>query len=498
MRVISCSLQNFASYESLKFDFNDQGLCLIEGPTGSGKSTLCDIIPWILFSKTAKGGLASEVLSWPGDKLTSAELLLSTGETIYRSRGPKAGDNDCFILDILGDQIRGKDLNDTQKLINNLLGFDYDLYMSAAYFHEFSQTAQFFTTTAKNRRAITEQIVDLSLAKKLQINTSERSKTLSKELATTNSQIIVAKSNIEQLERLNRLEATKVQDWEKSREQKLIRLQNQVLDFENRRWAKIDKLEDECAKELKNDVCKECGSIKVKGSKHISNHKAKYQNLIVEEKSLENPHLEYIRSFENEINPHLGASKDFTSEIDAKIKQLNLLEDNEYAINLDLSDLDQLSEVVQAFRAELVKNTITQLENETNKLLTDHFDAEIRVEFDIQEADKLEVNITKDGNQASFTQLSKGQRQLLKLSFGVSVMKAVSNHHGIRFSQIFFDESTDGCDEQTKMKALNLLETLALEYESVFLVEHNEAIKSMINNKYSVSLVNGASVIEKT
>jgi len=56
VKILSCVLENFASYERLEFDFSPQGLTLIEGPTGSGKSTLCDAIPWILFGRTAKDG----------------------------------------------------------------------------------------------------------------------------------------------------------------------------------------------------------------------------------------------------------------------------------------------------------------------------------------------------------------------------------------------------------------------------------------------------------
>src|SRR5258706_10723800 len=95
------------------------------------------------------------------------------------------------------------------------------------------------------------------------------------------------------------------------------------------------------------------------------------------------------------------------------------------------------------------------------------------------------------------TQLSKGQRQLLKLCFSVSVMQAVSNQHGISFKQLFFDESLDGLDENFKLKACTMLENLALDDTGVYLVEHSMSVKAMINNKYKVGLVNGSSQIEK-
>lgn len=499
MRVISCSLQNFASYKSLEFNFNDQGLCLIEGPTGSGKSTLCDAIPWCLFGRTAKGGAVDEIRSWnAGLAPTEGELILEINNkqfTIVRIRSKNA--NDLYYLDDTAGKVRGRDLNDTQKLINNLLGFDAELYLSGAYFHEFSQTAQFFTTTAKNRRTLCEQIVDLSLAKKLHLTTSERSKGLLSTVSVLTSEIFTLKSNITLLQRLQAAEATKVKDWEKTRSNKLVTLENQCVHFDNMKWAKIERLEDEYAKELKNDICKECGSIKVKGANHISRHKAKYATLVEEERAKENPYIEYIMSLNNEINPHLGSSKDYSDEIALKSLDLEGLEHSISVTKQEYSDLELLKDVVNDFRAVVIKNAISQLESETNELLTNHFDAEIRVIFEVEDADKLEVNITKDGNNCSYTQLSKGQRQLLKLCFGVAVMKSVSNHNGVNFGQIFFDEALDGMDDTTKTKAFGLFQTLSTQYESVFVVDHSEAIKAMFTNVHNVRLVDGASVLEK-
>ena len=188
MKVWSCQLENFASYKELDFQFDETGLILISGPTGSGKSTLCDALPWILFSKTAKGGTVDEIINWTSEEPTKGTVFVTVPEgdfIITRIRGKKAKDNDLYFADrnFPGNVTRGKDLNDTQLLINNLLGLTAELYLSGSYFHEFSQTAQFFTTTPKNRRTICEQIVDLSLAKKLQTNTKDNTKTVKESLS---------------------------------------------------------------------------------------------------------------------------------------------------------------------------------------------------------------------------------------------------------------------------------------------------------------------------
>ena len=133
MRVIRAIAHNFGSYSVLDFDFTKKGLALISGPTGSGKSTLADIIPWALFGVTAKGGLADEVCSWNSDMPTSVALYLED-LTIVRIRGGKTKSNDLYFYesshenDVHGNFTRGKDLKDTQRLINQRLGITPETY----------------------------------------------------------------------------------------------------------------------------------------------------------------------------------------------------------------------------------------------------------------------------------------------------------------------------------------------------------------------------------
>jgi len=115
----------------------------------------------------------------------------------------------------------------------------------------------------------------------------------------------------------------------------------------------------------------------------------------------------------------------------------------------------------------------------------------------VQEADKLDVAVWKNGNECAYSQLSKGQRQLLKLSFGVAIMQSVSQRHGLHFNALFFDEALDGISDNFKAKTYRLFEQLATKYDSVFVVDHSDSLKSMFDNKIEVTLVNGHSVIEE-
>lgn len=511
MRVISCSLENFASYKSLEFSFENQGLTLIQGSTGSGKSTLCDAISWVLFGRTAKDGAVDEVLSWSASGPTKGTIILtdsaaSSAFSIMRIRGEKANDLYFDTGPASAKMQRGKDINDTQKQINNLLGVTVDAYLAGAYYHEFSQTAQFFTTTAKNRRSICEQLVDLSLPKTLQNRLSEQSKVLNKQEQAYDRDIRLFGDRLERLPKTADLKAkanTFAVDKKKSLDSlnnKIDALVNTVKSDDYFKAIKQDLLASR--HDLGSGTCGECGA-----KKHSAEHTkievklaelAQEIRLNEQQKSLLK---DLIKQLDTEIateNTYAALAKENeiqTADLTIKL-DLTVLKHTENATGI--SDLETLLEVTADLRSVTIKNTISRLESQTNKLLEDYFDSEIKVTFEVEAADKLDVTILKDGNLCAYTQLSKGQRQLLKLCFGVSVMRQVANHNGVSFNCAFLDEALDGMDDALKIKTYRLLQELSKDFESLFVVDHSESLKAMFSNKYSVELINGESRIEKS
>jgi DNA repair exonuclease SbcCD ATPase subunit len=535
LKILSCHLENFASYKQLDFEFDGQGLALIHGATGSGKSTLCDAIPWVLFGKTAKGGNADEVLSWNGGQAKGFITLEINNKkyVIMRSRKP----NDLYYCEdeLYADAIRGKDLTDTQRIINNLLGITYELYLSGAYFHEFSQTAQFFTTTPKNRRTICEQITDLTLAKSIQDKAAIQVKEITAELVDVKVKITKLTVEITTLQEVLSETERDLVNWYEFQDTQRSRLQKRRDSFDKAQSEKLNSLHTSInsaydsyidpeiyQKEIigiqydmpsETEKCITCGvpynnikrqelkdritalEYKVYDSKKLLEKIRDLESQIENLSNSENPFILELKKLEEQKSPSSAQIDSLKDQISMKSALLQKLKDQEDELTLAEADLELLLEVIADFRGTVVKNTLIYLQDRTNELLSSYFDAEIKVELDIEDADKLEVSITKDGNQCAYTQLSKGQRQLLKLCFGVSVMKTIANHHAVRFEQIFLDEALDGLDENFKIKALRMLETIALDYGSVFLVEHSSEIKAAIDKKYRVELINGASQI---
>ncbi len=521
MRILSVSLENFASYGKLDFTFDDKGLALVQGPTGAGKSTLMDAITWILFGQTSKGGKVDEVLSWPGDQQTAGTIIFELHTVkfaITRTRKP----NDLYWRtqdNSEANPSRGKDLIDTQRLINQALGFDYDLYMASAYFHEFSQTANFFSTTAKNRREITEQLVDLSLATDLQLKAKERLKAINKDLTKEQSKLTVEEIKLQMLQTSYKYELAKSTAWESTKDTKVAALKVQYEEFEDRRNMDLDssrraiQVHKEFIKEVvdcsnKVHTCETCGQnlpsegIEAYAAQVQLNQQSEakielHRNKIKEIKLRINPYEQQIKSaVDTEINPYspqtiLHNKTEIKSSLDKIQSGIN-------GYNQTIEDLELLQQVLDDYRSITIQNSIKSIETRTNSYLNDYFDGEFRVEFVAEDKDKLEVNIFKDGNECSYTQLSKGQRCLLKLAFGVSVMESAANHNNLWFSQVFFDEALSGLDETMKSKAFRLLQNITPTDGAVYVIDHSEGFKQLFDTVYNVSLVNGKSQLEKT
>lgn len=560
MEVIRAEVKNFGSYKELSFDFKENGLTLISGPTGSGKSTFCDIVPWILFGRTAKNGAVDEVRSWNSDESTEGTIYLDNGIGIYRSRGKS---NDLYFWQDEDGQYakeyqRGKDLADTQRMINEFIGMDADLYLSGAYFHEFSQTAQFFTASAKIRRSIVEQLVDLKLAKKLSEDSSAYKKQVKEHKEELTTSAIRLQDKVKYLSESITKEQDKADAWEQRRGEKVAAMEKQRYNFETDKAAAIKliktkhlerriELEYEIA-ELEKEVlpdgyfldkkasldareaaigeerCSECGALKdntkrllitkdryslereesennqkkiniTRTKSSLQAHLLTLEPAVAQENARTNVFIDQIKAMRKEANPHHQSILQTNNDLAETQQDLLSVQQELDLFSTELSDVELLQDVISMFRGVIVKNTIVELEKSTNDILNDYFDAELRVKFNITDSDKLDAEITKDGNAAVYTQLSKGQRQLLKLSFAISVMRNISLHHSVSFNSIYLDEFCEGLSEELKIKVYSLLQSLAKDYANVFVVEHSQELKNLFDNRLEISLINGESVL---
>ena len=561
MKLTQCRVVNFGSYKELDFDFSNLGLGLVYGATGSGKSTLCDIACWILYGTTAKDGNVDEVRSWqsPNEK-TEGNINVETPQgliSVYRSRG-RSSENDLFWVE--GDQTyRGKDITDTQKMLEKRLGVSSSLYLLSAYFHEFSESGKFFTAKAKDRRQVFEQVTSLDLPIKLAVRTSEARKSAKKELTEFETQIAKLTGKVEQLGRATD-DATRAENqWNVRQKSTIETLTQKHLQFEQNKAATIQELEhkvaqfdvitaaretalvdkmtalegilkadtdyDRAIKQLESkSVCATCGGPSAEFATEIADirtaqkrntqYRHQFDTLRAELANLqtvESPHRAELTAARNAENTYAAAIEQAKAEVNPFQAQIARFKDEERetwtqlaAATARLKDatrrvtaLSTLYDLSFHLRGELLKNTVQEIQNQTNEYLERYFDSEIRVGFALEGSDELEVSIHKNGYECVYRQLSKGQRQLLKLCFSVSVMAAAANSAGVHFDNLFFDEALDGLDATLKVKAFDLFQELEKDHESVLLIDHAPEFQNLFNKRYQVSLTSDTSTIQE-
>jgi DNA repair exonuclease SbcCD ATPase subunit len=538
MNIVSAQVINFGSYERLDFTFDSLGLTLVSGATGAGKSTLQDIIPWILFGVTSKDGKVDDVRSWGTEEEATCGFLtlesLMGYTTVFRRRG-SSSQNDLYWTNTDSDRLyRGKDITETQNLLEEYLGISAELYLTGACFNEFSTAGNFFTNTLQQKRQLFETLTNLDLAVKLTERTIDAKKQNKKLLQTTTAEYTTVCARLTQLGWSVRDSISRRDGWAMERATRLETLNSKAKSFEREEQEKIDLLEkkriseenkkNESILSLTRDLIQTIQYLNLAGADKciacnqpiptVVNLNTKVYKLNTELEKLksqvnpfikdllyakqqENPYYPQILNTHYEINPFMSQIDSINCDIEKTENKQKELKDQIDILESETLDLTELYNMLFEFRGELLKRSIANIESTTNDYLERFFDGEIRISFNIAGADKLETTIEKNGHECSYSQLSRGQRSMLKLSFSVSVMKASANNAGIHFNCLFFDEVLDGLDSNLKVKALGLFEELELDHESIFITDHASEIQSQFNRRFEVTLEGDKSIVKE-
>ncbi len=573
MKLGKCQVTNFGSYKSLSFDFADQGLALIYGSTGAGKSTLEDIAAWILFGVTAKNGNADEIKNWTTpNELTTGKIEVIINDNlsieVFRQRG-KANQNDLFWQEgQVQENKRGKDLSETQKLLEARLGISANSYLTSAYFHEFSTASTFFIAKAGDRKKMFESIANLDFPNKLIESLKKEKKIIRADIDSKQREVDIAQALLKQHNKdvryaadnenaydvqktlvINELkqriikgrEITEAEqqileerkeNFEVLRHTQIEHLVKQMLSLEEPKYSteeieekikdytnKIETLEDarceHCGAKKSSDLRESLSAsiIELKNEQaNTTTHKSRCAAIMREMNDLTaqpNPYegqtkininskdLELLELKEAEINPFSGPKAIYLKKLNLKQCELQKLDAIQKSLNLKYSSIETLQSLTISLRGELVKKTIKDIEQTTNKYFNDFFENVLNVQFSIEGTDNIEVLIQKNGYECSYRQLSKGQRGLLKLCFSVSVMKAAANNAGLHFDTLCFDEALDGLDEDLKVKAFGLFEELSKSHSSILVIEHCNALQMMFDKRYHIVLKEDSSAINE-
>lgn len=159
--VKSIKAENFQSWEHLVFNVS-KGVTLVDGwneddqtSEGSGKSAVLNALSWGLYGKLPKDVKVDEVVKF-GKKSCSVAVEFD-GCTIKRTRKP----NDLVLIGKEGNEVRGKDMKETQSMIEDFLGLSFEAFCQSIYFAQ-NYDKKFLSASQEDKAKILSEIQDLN------------------------------------------------------------------------------------------------------------------------------------------------------------------------------------------------------------------------------------------------------------------------------------------------------------------------------------------------
>jgi DNA repair exonuclease SbcCD ATPase subunit len=143
---------------------------------------------------------------------------------------------------------------------------------------------------------------------------------------------------------------------------------------------------------------------------------------------------------------------------------------------LKLSDeLANLQVLVKAFSttglvAYKIECLIKDLEELTNKYLSELADGRFQLSFKIASADKLNVVITDNGQDIEITALSTGERARVNVATLLAIRSLMQGLSNSRTNLLILDETVENLDAEGKEKLIEVL--LKEENLNTFLISH--------------------------
>lgn len=176
MKILSMMVENFLSFGKARFDFDDQGLVLVEGDNqddesarsnGSGKSAMIDALVWCLFGTTLRGYENDEVVNRKvGEDCVVVVRIspsdLSVAYEVTRFRKHKKSKNMLVVaeLDQGGDStdMSKPSTSETQEVIDHLLGCSKRTFLSSVVFGQ-DRAYRFSSLTDKEQKEILDEVL---------------------------------------------------------------------------------------------------------------------------------------------------------------------------------------------------------------------------------------------------------------------------------------------------------------------------------------------------
>lgn len=145
-------------------------------------------------------------------------------------------------------------------------------------------------------------------------------------------------------------------------------------------------------------------------------------------------------------------------------------------------------------QALIIDSALPLIEDEVNKYLGIMSSNEISIKFETQKEAKngnknetLDIIVSDYSGTRPYELYSGGQKQRINLATRIGLSKFLSNRADINMQFFFIDEGLGSLDDEGKIGFIDMINSISLLFEQIFVISHIDDIKEAFNTKVLVT-----------
>lgn len=161
MKIGKTLFKNLFSYKKLSIDLGNLDFAVFVGDTGSGKTSIFDILTWIWYGKTARKKYKAILRDIPKKQRTGvgvSNIIDDAGNKIKIIR--KTGYGKGVYLFKNGKKVKLRNKTLLQQEIEKIIGYDYDAFLNVVYFSQ-GDIGKFLSSDSSERIKIISKVLNL-------------------------------------------------------------------------------------------------------------------------------------------------------------------------------------------------------------------------------------------------------------------------------------------------------------------------------------------------
>ena len=134
-----------------------------------------------------------------------------------------------------------------------------------------------------------------------------------------------------------------------------------------------------------------------------------------------------------------------------------------------------------------------------SKLTSGHIEVKFNTQATLKSGEtreKFSIEISNQDGGQEYSANSGGERKRIDLAINLALQDLVASRSNKRINIAMFDEIFDSLDETGIEQVIELLQELSKEKSSIFVISHNEHLKSYFTNVITITKKDGFSTLE--